>query len=296
MKKLKIDIKDLSNRLDVSTKKLFKSTLVGNYQTAFKGEGLEFYGFRKYFASDDANKIDWKASMRGNNLVVREFVEERSLNVFFLLDASSTMLFGTKDKLKAQYAGEFVASLGYAIMYASDSVGLGMFNEKIVKNFVPTSGEVQYYNILKSVVNLNLFKKGFDLVKPLEYYTSQLNQGTLFFIVSDFIGLKGQDWIKSLQIGAKKMDIVGVMVRDERDRALPSEFLEVVLESPDDNRKKVVDPSAIRSEYESYVKREEERIGEIFKEAGAEFLFFTTEQDFVNPLIKFFRRRLLKYH
>ncbi|MEK6848496.1 MAG: DUF58 domain-containing protein, partial [Nanoarchaeota archaeon] len=76
MKKLKLDIKNLSNRLDLSTRKMIRSNLSGNYQTAFRGTGLEFYGFRKYTTSDDASKIDWKASSRANDLLVREYIEE----------------------------------------------------------------------------------------------------------------------------------------------------------------------------------------------------------------------------
>ncbi|MAG45523.1 MAG: hypothetical protein CMH63_01995 [Nanoarchaeota archaeon] len=295
MKKLKLDVKDLANRLDISTKKLFKSTLMGNYQTAYKGEGLEFVGFRKYTQGDDAAKIDWKATVRSNDILIKEFMEERSLHVFFLMDASSTMLFGSKDKLKAQYASEFIASMAYAIMHASDSVGFGMFNEKMVKSFMPTSGEKQYYMILNNLVDMNLYGRGFDLVKPLKFYTDQLTQGSLFFIVSDFIGLKGQDWIETLKITARKLDVIGIMIRDERDRMLPEDHMEIVVESTEDNRKKVVNPATIKREYEMYVKREEARIQEIFKEVGAEFLMFTTGEDFVNPMIKFFRRRLAKY-
>jgi len=295
MEKLKLDIKDLANRLDLNTKRLFKSTLAGNYQSAFKGDGLEFYGFRKYDQGDDASDIDWKASARSNYLLVKEFVEERSLSVFFLLDVNTTMLFGTKNKIKAQYAAELVASMSYAIVHSSDSVGLGMFNKDIVKNFMPSSGEKQYYTILNNLVDLNLYGKGFDLVNPLKYYTNKLPRGSLLFVVSDFIGLRGQDWISALKIASRKFDVVGIMIRDERDRLLPDTHMEIVLESPDDNRKKIINPKIIKQEYEAYVKKEEARIIEIFKDADAEFIMLTTEMDFVNPLIKFFRKRVRKY-
>ncbi|MEK6856604.1 MAG: DUF58 domain-containing protein, partial [Nanoarchaeota archaeon] len=273
MKELKLDIKNLANRLDISTKKMFRSNLAGNYQTAFRGSGLEFYGFRKYTPDDDASKIDWKASTRANDLLIREYIEERNLSVFFLLDASSTMLFGTRNKIKAQYAAELVASMSFAIIHSSDSVGLGMFNKTLVKNFLPASGERQYYNILTNLVNLNLYENGFDLAKPIKYYTEVLPRGSLFFIVSDFIGLKGDDWIKALKVACRKLDVVGIMIRDVRDRLLPDEYGEIVLESPEDDRKKIVNPAAIKHAYESYVKREEERIVEIFSECGgAEFL------------------------
>ncbi len=296
MKELKLDIKNLANRLDISTKKMFRSNLAGNYQTAFRGSGLEFYGFRKYTPDDDASKIDWKASTRANDLLIREYIEERNLSVFFLLDASSTMLFGTRNKIKAQYAAELVASMSFAIIHSSDSVGLGMFNKTLVKNFLPASGEKQYYNILNNLVNLNLYENGFDLAKPIKYYTEVLPRGSLFFIVSDFIGLKGDDWIKALKVACRKLDVVGIMIRDVRDRLLPDEYGEIVLESPEDDRKKIVNPAAIKHAYESYVKREEERIVEIFHECGgAEFLLLTTEMDFVNPIVKMFKRRASKY-
>ena len=258
MKELKLDIKNLANRLDISTKKMFRSNLAGNYQTAFRGSGLEFYGFRKYTPDDDASKIDWKASTRANNLLIREYIEERNLSVFFLLDASSTMLFGTRNKIKAQYAAELVASMSFAIIHSSDSVGLGMFNKTLVKNFLPASGEKQYYNILNNLVNLNLYENGFDLAKPIKYYTEVLPRGSLFFIVSDFIGLKGDDWIKALKVACRKLDVVGIMIRDVRDRLLPDEYGEIVLESPEDDRKKIVNPAAIKHAYESYGKREED--------------------------------------
>src|SRR3989344_2310765 len=202
MKKLKLDIKDLANRLDINTKKLFNSTLAGNYKTAYKGSGLEFYGFRKYTINDDSKNIDWRASVRANDLLVREFIEERSLNVFFLLDASSTMLFGTRNKIKAQYAAELIASMSYAIIHSSDSVGIGMFNKALIKNFLPASGDKQYYTILQNLVDLNLYGNGFDLVKPLKYYTDKLPRGSIFFIVSDFIGLRGDEWIRILNVAS----------------------------------------------------------------------------------------------
>ncbi len=295
MKKLKLDIKGLANRLDITTRKLLNTTLAGNYQTAFRGSGLEFYGFRKYTTGDDAGKIDWKASTRANDLLIREYIEERSLNVFFLVDASSTMLFGSRDKIKAQYAAELVASMSFAIIHSSDSVGFGMFNKGIVKNFLPASGEKQYYNILNNLVDLNLYGNGFDLAKPLKYYTEVLPRGSLFFIVSDFIGLKGDEWIKALRIACRKLDTIGIMIRDVRDRQLPEGYSEIVLESPEDDRKKIVNPAAIKHAYESYVKREEERIVEVFSQSGGEFLLLTTDMNFVNIIIKMFKRRVLKY-
>jgi len=295
MKKLKLELKDLTSRLDLATKKSFTSSLSGNYKTAYKGQGLEFYGFRKYTPVDDSSDIDWKASLRVNDLLMREYMEERNLNVFFLLDVSNTMLFGSGNKLKAQYAAELVASMAQVIIHSSDALGLCMMGDKIKKSFLPTSGEPQYYQILRSLVDLNLYEGRFDLLKGLKEYTFVLPQGTLFFIISDFIGVKGKEWIDYLRISCKKLDVIAVMVRDIRGRTLPEDVGEIVLESPFSNRRKIIDPKKIKDQYEMYTKQQEKKIETVFKEAGAEFMTFTTDMDFVKPMIKMFKKRLSKF-
>ena len=73
-------------RLEIFTKSSVGSKLIGRYKSVFKGKGLEFAGYREYSPDDDSTMIDWKASSRANEIMVKEMVEERNLNVFFLID------------------------------------------------------------------------------------------------------------------------------------------------------------------------------------------------------------------
>lgn len=85
MTKLRLEIKDLARKLDVISKDLVTSKFVGGYKSVFLGRGLEFEKFREYTSSDDSRIIDWKATKRANKLLIKQFVEERSLDVFFFL-------------------------------------------------------------------------------------------------------------------------------------------------------------------------------------------------------------------
>jgi len=127
------------------------TNLSGGYSTIFKGAGLEFRDFRAYTSMDDAKRIDWKASLKTDRLVVREYEEERNAEVLFCYDIYAGMVFGS-DKLKAHYGAEFICSLTKHIIDANDSVGLVTFNKKIT-NFVPPSIGEQQTDPIMSVLS-----------------------------------------------------------------------------------------------------------------------------------------------
>lgn len=292
--KLKLDIKSLVKKLDITTKTMANKNLMGNYKTSFKGTGLEFEDFRKYTPEDDASLIDWKVSVKANDLLIKNFVEERSLNIFFLLDVSNSMLFGSINKLKCQYAAEVVASIGYAIMTSDDNIGFGMFNKDIINKSYPLPGEKQYYKILSQLVDLNLYGGEYDLGASLKSITPFLQNGSILIIVSDFIGLK-ENWSTYLKWVCKKFDVIGIMIKDPRDRELPTGVGDVVISSPYSEEKITIKPEMLKEEYEAHVKQEEKDIKTMFENNQADFLLLTTDKSFVIPIIKLFKKRALKF-
>ena len=125
-KELNLELSESIKRLKIFTNQIVNTSFVGGYKSVFKGHGMEFEDYREYTPNDDASTIDWKASVRSKQLLVREFVEERNLNVFFLIDASSSMVYGSTDKLKMEYAAEIVATLSYTILQAGDSISFAL--------------------------------------------------------------------------------------------------------------------------------------------------------------------------
>ena len=140
MEELKLNLKPLIKKLEVSTKRGFIDILTGSYKSSFKGKGLDFEGYRSYISGDDASLIDWKATLRSQDLLIKVLTEERNVNIIFLVDVSSSMSFASIDKLKNEYAAELVASLSFAAIQAGDSVGLVMFNDKITSANKRVSG------------------------------------------------------------------------------------------------------------------------------------------------------------
>ncbi len=291
VKELRLNLKPLIKKLEIGLKRgQSEETLTSSFKSVFKGRGLEFEGFRVYTADDDAKEIDWKASLRAQELLIRVLTEERNIHVFFLLDVSDSMIFSSTDKLKCEYAAEFIATLAYGVIEAGDSVGLCIFNDKVVQLIQGNIGMNQFYKVTKNLSDPKHYGGGFDLNFILKYATSFLKRNTVVFIVSDFIGLK-PGWKQHLEIMSKKFELVGIMIRDPRDNKLPKDAGQFVLGDPYSNADILVDVKLIKDKYEEYANQQIAEVKNAFQDLGADFLLVNTDESFVYPILELFNRR-----
>jgi uncharacterized protein (DUF58 family) len=293
MEELNINLKPLISRLEIYTKKGLVGMLTGSYKSTFKGKGFDFEGYRDYDTNDDASMIDWKASLRSQEILVKVLTEERNVNVVFFVDVSSSMSFASIDKLKNEYAAELIASMAFAATRAGDSVGLVMFNEKIVKHIPPNMGVKQYFVITKALSDPKLYDGKIDFIKSIKQISSSLKRGTILIIVSDFIGFKGE-WKEYLKSISSKFEIIGMMVRDPRDYEIPPGVGQIVLSDPYSDKEILIDTEEIKERYEEEVKKQVKEIKKTFVESKSDFLELRTDRPFLYELVRFFLMRKKK--
>jgi len=293
IRKLNADLLPRIHKAEVYAKQSVLSDVIeGNWTTAFKGHGIEFTGYRGYQYGDDASLIDWKASLRSKSLLVKEYEEEKSVNVYFLMDVSNSMLFTSQQKLKAEIAAEIVSSLSYAILRSGDGVGMSMITDKLVTKVPINMGRKIHYFITQDLSNVNNYGGNFDFDAVMKHLFSFLKQRAVIIIVSDFIGLNA-DWYKYLRIASQKYQVIGIMVRDPRDYELPKNTGQYLLEDPYTNEKLYVDVNQYAAAYKKYVAEEELGIAKHFKATKSDFIKITIDKEFFNPLVKFFKRRAI---
>jgi hypothetical protein len=137
---------------------------------------------------------------------------------------------------------------------------------------------------------LDLYGDGYNLSNALDFLMRYLKKRSLIIIISDFIGLD-TEWEKHLQIICKKFDVIGIMIRDPRDRYLPDNAGEIILGDSISNRQLLIDPKEIKQQYEEYVRQQEDYIKSVFVKNDIDFLTLETDQDFIPELIKLFKFR-----
>lgn len=291
-KTLNISAAPKIKKLEIMVRTKMRTGLLGSYVSIFKGvSGLEFDGYRTYTQDDDANLIDWKASARTKQILIKEYVQTRELEVFFLIDVSSSMIFGSTEKLKNEYAAELALTLAHVILISGDRVGYALFNQGIVKAKRPGKGTMQFIRLNTELSNPDNYGGGFDIVKALEFVDSFIEtKGTMLVIVSDFIGEK-KNWLRQLKLTAQKFDTIAILVRDPRDKILPKDVNQVLVEDPYSEQRLLIDSKLISNFYEAYVKREEEELRDTFVKQNIDFLKLSTTEEFVTPIVNMFSRR-----
>lgn len=294
MAKLRISSKPAFQKLEVFTKRVVTTPFVGSYKSIFRGRGLEFEDYRAYTPDDDASFIDWKATLRANEMLVKEFGEERALDVFLLIDVGSTMVFSSTPKLKNEYAAELASSLCFAILQTGDSVGFALFSNKAIYKSHPMEDTKQFYCLLNELTNPKNYGGSFDLKNAIEFAMAYIRASSVLIIISDFIRL-GKNWEILLNMAARKFDIIGVMVRDPRDKTLPAVGNRFLMEDPFSGKQLLIQPDMLRDKYNRAVAKQESMIREAFKKAGAGFVSLSTEQNFSNPIRAYFNRRLREF-
>lgn len=261
------------------------------YRSIFRGRGLEFDSYRTFSPDDDADMIDWKASLRSNDLLAKKYVEERDLSVYFLVDVSGSMLFGSGEKLKAEYCAEIVASLSHLVISSGDRAGLVLFNDKVVKVVHPNSNKNQFFLLTKFLSNPEFYGGDFDLNSSIEYVLKTVNSPyTIFILVSDFLRVR-KNALRNLRLLGSRFETMAIVLRDPFDEELPNTKYQFAIQDPVSGRQMILDPAISGIQYKREVARQKAMLKDFFKKSQIDFLDVKTDKRFAVMLSSFLRNR-----
>ena len=200
--------------IQLKTSHLVSSVLAGQYESAFKGRGMEFSEVREYQPGDDVRAIDWNVTARMGAPFIKEFREERELTVMLLVDVSASGEFGTVRRMKNEVAAEFAAVLAYAAIKNQDKVGLVVFSDHVEKFIPPKKGRSHVWRVIREILTHETSHRrvGTRLDVALEFLSKVTARRTVTFLLSDFLS-DGYD--RALQIGIRRR-----FIRVERSIAI----------------------------------------------------------------------------
>ena len=280
-------LKQVKN-LEVKTKNLVEGMESGAYRSRFRGGGIEFSEVREYTAGDDARRIDWNVSARYNDLFVKEFVEEKELNVYVIIDLSASNDFGYL-KSKKELGFEVAASLMFSAIKNNDRVGMGLFTETLEKFIPAKKGKKHMIEILQNLLDYSPKSSKTDIFKSLSQLQSNLKRRSVVFIVSDFIS---DSFVKPLKYLKFKHQIVLVNISDIRESQIP-EIGHVYLEDAESGEQILVNTSdkKFQEQYSILLKKTREKNEYEMKKSGIDFLNLSNEESFDITFNRYIRNR-----
>ena len=288
--------------IELRTRGLVNSIFSGEYQSVFRGQGMEFAEVREYQPGDDVRNIDWNVTARVGHPYVKKHVEERELTVLLMVDLSGSEQFGTHERFKAERAAELAAVLALSAVRNNDRVGLLIFTDHIEHVVPPKKGKRHVLRIIRDVLAFRPTGMGTDMAAALDYAGRLLRHRAVIFVLSDFALLYPPEsgpesptfvaWEKALKLVAQRHDVVAVSVRDEIESTVPNVGI-VMLRDPETGQTVAVDTdkTELRHRYHAFMKHEREAIRRVFRRNSVDEIEVGTTGSFVFPLLAFFRRR-----
>lgn len=288
--------KELINKIrqiQIYTSRAVDASFAGQYESVFKGRGMQFDEVREYTPGDDIRTIDWNVTARTGKPYIKRFVEEREMTVLFAVDLSASGDFGTVNKMKNELGAEFCAVLAFAAAKNNDKVGLLIFTDRIELYIPPKKGVSHMLRLIRELLYFRMSKRKTNIPQALDYVAKILHKKATVFLVSDFIE---SDFKKSLSLLNKRHDVIAVSVRDRAEISLPGAGL-IEFTDAETGRVILVDTSSrkFRNQYGDTSAKRFEQLRNMLQTIKVDCISISTDKPYIQDLVRFFHMRHRRY-
>jgi uncharacterized protein (DUF58 family) len=276
-------------RLELRTRRLVESSFAGQYQSVFKGRGMNFEEVRPYSPGDEIRAIDWNVTARTGEPFIKKFTEEREMTVMIILDVSASGNFGSVRESKRELAAEVAAILAFSAIHNNDKVGLLLFSDRVELFIPPKKGRHHILRLIREMLYFEPKGRGTDLAGALEYMNKLITRRAVVFVISDFFT---GDFTRPLTVSARRHDMVALPIVDPAEEELPDVGV-ILLEDPETGEQIEVNTSrsAITRNYAELSALRTKELNSMFGSRGIDMVSLRTDKDYLPVLRNFFDRR-----
>jgi uncharacterized protein (DUF58 family) len=284
-------------RIDWQVVRRLDGLLQGDYRSLFYGYGIDFADLREYQPPDDIRYIDWNVTARMNTPYVRQYVEDREITGWFLLDLSPSVDFGTVQNQKRAVLIDFVTTISRLLTRHGNRVGAMFYNgradnghgpAKIERTIPAGGGRIHVLRIVNDLLKQPRLPRAqfTDLTPLVQGGLHSLKKRSLVFVVSDFISAPG--WERGLSLLNQRHDVIAVRLWDPREVELP-DVGPMIMEDAETGEQLYVDTHdpAFRTRFAEVVQQREDHLNQIFKRSGVDVLPLSTEENLVRAIVRF---------
>lgn len=276
-------------RLQLRARWVVRSSLAGEYRSAFKGTGLSFDEVREYQPGDDVRRIDWNVTARVGMPFVKSFIEERELTVLLAVDVSAGMRFGTGPTTKRSVAAEIAAVLAVCAAGHNDRVGFLAFSDRIERSLRPAKGGSHLLAVLRECLHFTPEHPGTDPTAAWETIARVYRRRAIVVLIGDFLGPLPEDVFRRI---AQRHETIAIRIRDQREGDWPSVGL-VRLRDLETGDERLIDTSSgsFRSEFHRRQRDRDRDFESLCQRCRVDRVDLDTSGDHFDRLLEYFRSR-----
>jgi uncharacterized protein (DUF58 family) len=281
---------NILRRLQLPVIRRLEGLLQGDYRSPARGDGLDLADLREYQFHDDVRRIDWNATARMDTPFVRDYIEDREIPVWLLLDMSPSMAFEGVSVSKHTVLLEFTTLMCRLMLGRGNRAGAMIFSGRIDRTIPSRGGRQQLLHILNAVADYRSTRGATDLSQVLNDAASIIRRRSLIFVVSDYISAPG--WEKALSRLAIRHDVVAVRLTDPLETRLPDVGF-LTFQDAESGEQLFVDTHnrGFRARFAAAADARNEALLGAFSRAGVDVVELATEDDVLDALMRFAEMR-----
>ena len=278
----------LLRRLEWTVLRRLDGLLHGDYRSLFRGFGLDLADLREYQYHDDVRHIDWNVTARLQSPYVRQYMEDREVCAWFVLDLSPSLDFGSGARRKRAVAIEFVAVLAHLLSRHGNRVGALFYGARMDTVIPARSGRRHVLHLVQRMLSRPAPETtpATDLAAFLRAAHQTVPRRSLVFVVSDFISQPG--WDGPLAQLARRHETLAVRMVDPLERSLPDLGL-LTMQDAETGEQFFVDTHdrGFRRRFAAAAERREAEVRAACSRAGVDALEVSTDDDLASALLRF---------
>ncbi|MDX5420984.1 MAG: DUF58 domain-containing protein [Hymenobacteraceae bacterium] len=285
-------MKELVQKLrkyEIRIRKAITTQMQGDFQSVFKGTGLEFDDVRAYQYGDDVRSIDWNVSAKGHGTFVKTYREEKEQSVFLMLDVSASQTIGTGKQQKLDVGKEICGVLALSAARQQSQIGIICISDQKEKYIKPAKGVQQAYTIIKALHELQPKSARTNLAAGIKLTLDIIKRRSIILLISDFIDV---NYEKELAMLARRHDLIVMQLLDVREKKMPGMGIVPVLDK--ESGKTIwlnTSGEEFQKRYLAQYAENQERVVRICQKYQANYLAIQTNEDYVPQLVNLFRIR-----
>lgn len=279
-------------KIEFRTNKIVNEIFVGQYSSVFKGRGIEFEEVREYIPGDDVRTIDWNVTARYGKPFIKKFVEERELTIMLLIDMSYSQQFGSIEKTKSEVVAEIASILAFSALKNNDKIGAIIFTNQ-VELFIPAKKSLSHaLRIIREILYYKPKNKTTNIKSVLEFFYHTQKKKSITFLFSDF---KDTGYEQALKIVSKKHDLILVRISDPLEETINTKAYFEFTDIETQENFGINFDEFLQQEYVKQTKEFRSYLENITKRYNVDLIDISTNKDYIESLLKFFRKRERKF-
>lgn len=281
-------------KMSIAAHRKVREILEGEYGSVFKGRSLDFDDLRQYVTGDDVKDIDWKATARSGQVLIKRYVAIRKFNIMLVVDTGRSMAAtAPSGECKRDVAVMAAGVIASVAQKHGDLIGMTAGDSQHVQHLPLKTSRPHIERILQYIdtaTTLDAAPSSLDSL--LDYIRRSIRRRMMLVIISDTLQFAGTEEHLLRRLGAQH-EILFIAVNDVDpnddkwnhqdlyDVNTPDEFLPQFVRSQ----------KSIEDAYTSHVRAEWNKANHLLERLRISSIRINSEDDVINQTI-----RLLEKH